>query len=95
MPGLEKKGVYRSGARFDCPQCGSLWKDEKTHIVILAARCPECGSDLKLVGVGTNPSLVGDARWFRCVKCKSLFMQRRGEVVATAARSGFTEFTQF
>lgn len=92
---LPNRGFYRSGVRFDCPDCGTLLKDEKKHLVVLRSQCFTCHSDLKLVAVGANTAMVGDARWFRCVKCKMLFMQRRGEVVATTPRRGFKDVTEF
>lgn len=89
------KRVYRSGVRFDCAQCGKLLKDDEEHEVLLKKLCPICSGDLKLVAIGEDMQLVGDARWFRCITCKNLYMQRRSELVATQPRMGFKEYTRF
>jgi DNA-directed RNA polymerase subunit RPC12/RpoP len=89
------KRVYRSGARFDCAECGKLLRDDDEHSVIVKGGCPSCRGDLRLVAVGEDMQLVGDARWFRCMACKVLYMQRRSELVPTQPRMGFKEFTQF
>jgi len=88
-------GIFRSGVRFDCPQCGKLWKDDKQHAKVLKKECPACDGDLRLVAVGHDPMLIGDAIWFRCLKCKSLYMKRRGELVPNQPRAGFKQFTEF
>lgn len=92
---MATKRIQRSGVTFTCPECGKLWKDDNEHAPILEGACLECGSDLRLVGKGTNPAIVGDADWFRCTKCSQLYMRRRGELVKTRPRAGFTEFTEF
>ncbi len=89
----ETKRVWRSGVRFDCPDCGRLWKDDDKHAEELVDECAECGGTLRMVGKGEQR--VEGADWFRCLDCKSLFMRRRGEVVPTQNRSGFDEFTEF
>lgn len=89
----ESKRVWRSGVRFDCPICGRLFKDDAEHAPEIAAGCVACGEDLRLVGQG-DPK-VESAKWYRCLSCKKLYMQRRGEVVETKPRSGFEEFTNF
>ncbi len=91
---MTKKRVYRSGVRFDCPGCGRLWKDDLKHSPPLRKACPACVGDLKLVAKGEVHVLVGDAIWLRCLACKGLFMKRRGEIVATTPRAGFSQFTQ-
>jgi hypothetical protein len=88
----EGKRVWRSGVRFDCSDCGRLWKDDPDHAEQLAAGCEACGGDLRLVGKGER--MVEGADWFRCLSCKALYMRRRGEVVPTKPRSGFAEFTE-
>lgn len=80
---------------FNCPKCGLLLKDDGEHTTVLSKSCPECKGDLKLVATAAIASLVGDAKWFRCLSCKSLIMQRRNEIVPTKPRSGFKEFTEF
>ena len=64
-------------------------------MTVLSKSCAECKGDLKLVATAAIASLVGDAKWFRCMSCKALFMQRRNEIVPTKPRSGFDEFTKF
>lgn len=86
--------VYRVGVRFDCPECGKLWKDDLKHASVLKKECLTCSGDLRLVAVGEDP-LIGGAIWFRCLACEALFMKRRGELVPTGTRTGFKEFTQF
>lgn len=90
---MERKRIWRAGVRFDCPTCGRLWKDDKDHSPTFPHGCTKCGGDLRMVGQGASPQ-VGDANWYRCLSCKSLFMHRRGEVVPTGPRTGFAEFTE-
>lgn len=85
--------VWRSGVRFDCPDCGKLWKDDARHAEIIESGCPKCSGDLRLVGLGER--MVEHAKWFRCLKCEQLYMKRRGEIVETKPRNGFEEFTTF
>jgi len=85
--------IWRSGVRFDCPECGRLWKDDDAHAPELQNSCVECGADLRLVGAGER--IVEFANWYRCLGCGELYMARRGELVKTKPRSGFDEFTQF
>jgi hypothetical protein len=87
------KRVYRSGVRFDCKICGKLLRDDNQHAPMLRACCLACRGDLKLVAIGEDMQLVGDAKWYRCVRCKQLHMNRRGEMVQTQPRAGFKEFT--
>jgi len=89
----EPKRVWRSGVRFDCPDCGKLWKDDPEHAETIGEGCPSCGGDLRLVGQGER--MVEHAQWFRCLGCGRLYMKRRGEVVPTKARAGFDEFAAF
>jgi hypothetical protein len=89
----ESKRVWRSGVRFDCPECGKLWKDDTDHAPTLAAACAACKGDLRLVGQGER--MVENARWYRCLSCERLYMHRRGALVETKPRSGFDEYTQF
>lgn len=93
--GSQAKGhrIWRSGVRFDCPDCGKLLKDDDQHSETLGSGCAACGGDLRLVGQGER--MVEHAQWYRCLACHALFMKRRGEVVETRPRSGFDEFTQF
>lgn len=90
---MTEKRVWRSGVRFDCPDCGRLWKDDDEHAEHLDNGCDKCGGALRLVGQGEQ--LVQGADWFRCLDCKQLYMRRRGEIVRTKPRSGFAEFTKF
>jgi hypothetical protein len=85
--------VWRSGVRFDCAECGALLKDDSEHGTVLAGECAACGGDLRLVGRGE--AMVEYALWFRCVACRRLYMQRRGEIVETRPRAGFEEFASF
>ncbi len=85
--------MWRSGVRFDCPDCGKLLKDDGDHARAIVAGCASCGGDLRLVGQGER--LVQNAEWYRCLACKRLYMKRRGEIVETKPRSGFEEFTRF
>lgn len=87
------KRVWRSGVRFDCPDCGKLWKDDAEHSKAIENGCPTCGGDLRLVGQGER--MVEHAQWFRCLGCEHLYMKRRGEIVETKPRNGFEEFTAF
>jgi len=87
------KKVWRSGVRFDCPECGKLLKDDPYHAAVIEAACPGCEGDLRLVGQGER--MVESAQWYRCLGCKRLYMKRRGEIVETKPRNGFVEFTQF
>lgn len=89
-----KKRVYRSGVRFDCAQCGKLFKDDADHAPIMGGACLKCGGDIRLVAIGEDMQLVGDAKWFRCLSCKQLLMRRRAELVLTQPRAGFREFTE-
>lgn len=88
-----KKRVWRSGVRFDCPDCGKLLKDDADHARELVDGCRACAGDLRLVGKGDR--IVESAEWYRCLECKRLYMKRRGEIVETQPRSGFAEFTTF
>jgi hypothetical protein len=83
--------IWRSGVRFDCPECGELLKDDAAHAPEIADGCAACGGDLRLVGKGDR--IVENAEWYRCLGCKQLYMKRRGELVETKPRSGFEEFT--
>jgi hypothetical protein len=47
-----------------------------------------------MVARGEDPMLVGDAKWFRCTGCFTLYMHRRGELVPAQPRAGFREFTE-
>lgn len=85
------KRIWRSGVRFDCPECGRLWRDDDEHGEVREGGCLTCQGDIKLVGRGE--SIVEFARWYRCKKCSELFMFRRGELVVTGPRSGFAEYT--
>ena len=87
-PQAAKKRVWRSGVRFDCPECGNLWRDDE-HAERLP-RCPSCEGILRLVGMGER--MVEFAKWYRCTSCNGLFMRRRGEIVATKPRSGFADY---
>jgi predicted RNA-binding Zn-ribbon protein involved in translation (DUF1610 family) len=89
MATSERKRVWRSGVRFDCPECGQLWRDDEEHADHLTGDC-SCGGTLRLVGKGEQR--VEFADWFRCLDCRKLYMRRRGEVVETGERSGFAEF---
>ena len=91
---LPTNRVYRSGVRFDCPECGKLLKDDPLHATKLEKGCLACGGDLRLVAKGED-TLVGGAIWFRCLKCKALFIKRRGELLPNQGRSGFKEYTEF
>jgi hypothetical protein len=84
--------VWRSGVRFDCPDCGRLWKDDPEHAASIQGGC-QCGGELRLVGLGER--MVENARWYRCLSCSALYMDRRGELVETGERSGFADFTRF
>lgn len=83
--------IWRSGVRFDCPDCGQLLKNDPAHATQIDGGCASCGSDLRLVGKGDR--IVEHAEWYRCLDCKQLYMKRRGELVETKPRSGFDEFT--
>ncbi len=85
--------VWRSGVRFDCPECGLLLKDDPAHATEIDRGCAACGGTLRLVGKGER--MVEHAEWYRCLSCQRLFMKRRGEVVETRPRAGFEEFTRF
>ena len=85
--------IWRSGVRFDCPECGQLWKDDETHAPEIARGCEKCGGTLRLVGQGER--MVEHAEWYRCLSCSNLYMKRRGEIVETKPRSGFAEFATF
>jgi predicted RNA-binding Zn-ribbon protein involved in translation (DUF1610 family) len=85
-----RKRVWRSGVRFDCPQCGKLWRDDDEHAERHREPCPHCGGELRMVGLGE--AIVQYAKWFRCRDCGHLYMWRRGELAATGPRSGFGEF---
>jgi len=89
----ETKRVWRSGVRFDCPECGKLLKDDADHAESIECGCPKCGGDLRLVGQGER--MVEHAQWFRCLDCERLYMKRRREIVETKPRNGFDEFTTF
>lgn len=83
--------VWRSGVRFDCPECGTLLRDDDQHREIHDEGCAECGGDLRLVAV-SDSRMTGDAKWFKCEGCGQLYMHRRGELVTTKPRTGFAEF---
>jgi predicted RNA-binding Zn-ribbon protein involved in translation (DUF1610 family) len=94
MTSSPDRRIWRSGVRFNCPECGRLWRDDADHAPVLAKSCAACGGDFRLVGKGDSP-FVQDANWYRCLGCKNLYMRRRGEIVTTKPRSGFAEFTGF
>ena len=87
----EIKPIIRSGARFNCEQCGELLRDDDFHRRIYETPCEKCGGDLRLVAYSAS-RMTGDAKWFKCEKCPKLFMWRRGELVETSPRNGFDEF---
>lgn len=78
--------------RFDCAECGRLLKDDAEHAEEIPNGCLACAGTLRLVGRGER--MVEFAMWFRCLKCRALFMRRRGELVPTKPRSGFAEFAE-
>jgi predicted RNA-binding Zn-ribbon protein involved in translation (DUF1610 family) len=86
------KKVWRSGVRFDCPECGTLLRDDVAHSPFADESCTKCGGALRLVAFSDSPHMAGDAKWFRCQACAQLHMLRRGELVTTQPRSGFAEF---
>jgi hypothetical protein len=88
-----QKRVWRSGVRFDCPDCGKLLKDDEEHAAVISSGCAKCSGDLRLVGKGER--MVEYAEWYRCLDCKQLYMKRRGDVVETRPRSGFDDYTRF
>lgn len=90
---MTEKRIWRSGVRFDCPECGKLLKDDGEHAPLVKNGCISCGSDLRLVGKGDR--IVGNAEWYRCLSCRQLYMKRRGEMVETKPRAGFDEFATF
>lgn len=87
---MSGKRVYRAGVFFDCPECGSLWRDDAAHAAHIEHGCEACGGDLRLVGAGER--MVEFAKWYRCLSCEALYMRRRGETVPTKPRTGFLEF---
>ncbi len=89
-PGPRAKRVWRSGVRFDCPECGLLWRDDAQHAEVRPEPCPDCGGTLGLVGLGER--IVEHAKWFRCRSCAQLWMWRRRELVRTGTRSGFNDY---
>jgi len=86
----EGKRVSRAGVRFDCVECGRLLRDDDDHSERLAKACPRCGGELRLVGKGER--MVDFAKWYRCQACAGLSMVRRGEIVPTKPRAGFSQF---
>ena len=36
---MSSERVWRSGVRFDCPECGKLWKDDADHAPAIAGGC--------------------------------------------------------
>lgn len=90
---MASKRVWRAGVRFDCPDCGKLLKDDAAHAAVLRKECRQCAGDLRLVGKGER--MVEFAEWYRCLSCAQLYMKRRGEMVETRPRSGFSEFAEF
>ena len=87
------KPLIRSGVRYNCLECGLLLKDDTDHEIRMDGACLSCDGDLRVVALAAN-SLVGDARWLRCLSCERLHMFRRRELVKTTERSG-SEFTLF
>lgn len=87
------KRIWRSGVRFDCPDCGKLLKEDAEHAAELPEGCGACGGDIRLVGKGD--AKVEGAEWYRCLSCRKLYMKRRGEIVETGPRTGFEEFASF
>lgn len=90
---MATKRVWRSGVRFDCPDCGRLWKDDEAHAPVISSGCANCEGTLRLVGRGER--IVEHAEWYRCLRCETLYMKRRGEIVETRPRAGFADFTEF
>lgn len=86
-----EKRVWRSGVRFDCPECGTLLREDELHRKTHDSPCQECGGALRLVAF-SDSRMTGDARWFKCEGCGRLYMFRRGELVTTQPRAGFAEF---
>lgn len=86
----EKARVYKAGVFFDCPKCSKLLRDCSRHNAPKKKACPDCGADARLVAIGGE--IVGFASWLRCINCKALLMQRRGEIVKTPPRAGFDTY---
>lgn len=89
-PGPRVKRVWRSGVRFDCPECGLFWRDDVLHAEVRPEPCPDCGGLLGLVGLGER--IVEYAKWFKCRDCGQLWMWRRGELARTGPRLGFDQY---
>jgi predicted RNA-binding Zn-ribbon protein involved in translation (DUF1610 family) len=81
--------AWRSHVDFACPQCGQLRVACDDHAES-GAPCHSCGAETRLIGVGG--SVVGNAKWYRCLACGQLHMLRRGEFVKTGERAGTEEF---
>jgi predicted RNA-binding Zn-ribbon protein involved in translation (DUF1610 family) len=88
--GPRTKRVWRAGVRFDCAECGLLWRDDAEHAPVHSALCPDCDGILRLVGLGDY--VVQKAKWFRCLSCSELWMWRRQELARTRPRSGFDQY---
>lgn len=89
-PGPRAKRLLRSGVRFDCPECGLLWREDEAHAELRPEPCPDCKGVLALVGLGER--IVEYAKWFKCQRCHQLWMWRRGELARTGPRSGFDKY---
>ena len=88
---MAKARVHKAGVFFDCPECGKLLRDCREHNLPDPAICPRCGDALGIVGIGNT--MVQNAVWLRCRGCSKLLMKRRGELVETKPRSGFSKFS--
>lgn len=88
---MAKTRVHKAGVFFDCSECGKLLRDCAEHNVSIPPDCPGCGGSLIVVGIGNG--MVQNAIWSRCRDCSKLWMKRRGELVETQPRSGFSQYT--
>jgi len=94
VAGQARRRIIKKSLVFTCDECGELWIRDTVHGEVAPAACLDCSGDLLLIATGLG-NWVGDAAWYRCRGCNSVFMKARGEFTHDVDRDGFLEHGHF